>query len=66
MSDLPSEATIFGKHPIKVLAAPSGITHLNTRNGPIHAEHLLQVGWKCIIVNCAPERDVTLQGVMGY
>ena len=66
MSDLPSEAMIFGKHPIELLAAPSGITHLNTRNGPIHAEHLLQVGWKCIIVNCAPERDVTLQGVMGY
>ncbi len=48
MSDLPSEATIFvfGKHPIKLLAAPSGITHLNTRNGPINAELLLQVGWK--------------------
>jgi hypothetical protein len=37
----------------------------NTRNGPIDAEHVLQVGWKCVIVNCAPERNVTLQGVMG-
>ena len=66
MSDLPSEATIFGKHPIELLAAPSGITHLNTRNATIDAEHLLQVGWKRVIVNCAPERNVTLQGVMGY
>jgi hypothetical protein len=66
MSDLPPEATIFGKHPIKLLAATSGITHLNTRNGSIDAEHLLQVGRKCVIVNCAPERNVTLQGVMGY
>jgi hypothetical protein len=44
MSDLPTEATIIGKHPIKLLAAPSGTTHLNTRNGPIDPEHLLQVG----------------------
>ncbi len=57
---------IIGKHPIKMLAAPSGITQLNTRNGPIDPEHLLQVGWKCDIVNCAQERNVTLQGVMGY
>jgi hypothetical protein len=64
MSDLPTEATIFGKHPIELLAAPSGITHLNTRNGTIVAEHLLQVGWKHVIVNCAPERNVTLQGVI--
>ncbi len=49
-----------------MLAAPSGITYLNTRNGPIDPEHLLQVGWKRVIVNCAPERNVTLQGVMGY
>ncbi len=66
MSDLPTEATIIGKHPIKLPAAPSGITHLNTRNGPIDNEYLLQVGWKRIIVNCTPERNVTLQGVMGY
>ena len=66
MSDLPTMATIIGKHPIEMLAAPSGITYLNTRNGPIDSEHLLQVGWKRVIVNCAPERNVTLQGVMGY
>ncbi len=66
ISDLPSEATIFGKHPIELLAAPSGITHFNTRNATIDAEHLLQVEWKRVIVNCAPERNVTLQGVMGY
>ena len=66
MSDLPTRGTIIGKHPIEMLAAPSGITYLNTRNGPIDSEHLLQVGWKCVIVNCAPERNVTLQGVMGY
>jgi len=66
MSDLPTMATIIGKHPIEMLAAPSGITYLNTRNGPIDPEHLLQVGWKRVIVNCAPERNVTLQGVMGY
>jgi hypothetical protein len=34
MSDLPTKATIIGKHPIKMIAAPSGITHLNTRNCP--------------------------------
>jgi len=44
MSDLPTMATIIGKHPIEMLAAPSGITYLNTRNGPINPEHLLQVG----------------------
>ena len=66
MSDLPTMATVIGKHPIEMLAAPSGITYLNTRNGPIDPEHLLQVGWKRVIVNCAPERNVTLQGVMGY
>ena len=66
MSDLPTEATIIRKHPIELLAAPSRITHLNTRKGPINPEHLLQVGWKCVIVKCAPERNVTLQGVMGY
>jgi hypothetical protein len=54
MSDLPTEATIIRKHPIELLAAPNGITHLNTRNGPINPEHLLQDGWKCVIVNCAP------------
>jgi hypothetical protein len=43
MSDFPTKATIIGKHPIKMLAAPSGITHLNTRNGPISPEHLLQL-----------------------
>jgi hypothetical protein len=66
MSDLPTKAKIIRKHPIEMLAAPSGITHLNTSNGPIYPEHLLQVGWKHVIVNCAPERNVTLQGVMGY
>jgi hypothetical protein len=49
-----------------MLAELSVITHLNTRNDPINPEHLLQVGWKCIIVNCAPERNIMLQGVMGY
>jgi hypothetical protein len=44
MSDLPTEATMFGKHPIELFAAPSGITHINTRNGPIDSEHLLQAG----------------------
>ncbi len=43
MSDPPTKAIIIGKHLIKMLAAPSGITHLNTRNGPIDPEHLLQV-----------------------
>ncbi len=66
MSDLPTKATIIKKHPIEMLAAASGSTHLNTRNGPIDPEHLLQVGWKCVIVHRAPERNVMLQGVMGY
>ena len=43
-------------------AAPSGITYLNTRNGPIDPEHLLQVGWKRVIVNCYLEADVRRNG----
>jgi hypothetical protein len=34
MSVLPTEATISGKHPIKLLAAPSGITHHQYKKWP--------------------------------
>ena len=46
MLDFPSQIIVESWGPITLLAAPSGITHLDTSEGTPSEEELTETGWK--------------------
>ena len=57
MLDVPSQIIVESWGPITLLAAPSGITHLDTSDGTPSKEELIEAGWKVVKINCAPDRS---------
>jgi predicted GIY-YIG superfamily endonuclease len=66
MIEVPSEATVRAKAPIKVIAAPAGVSYLDVSNGVPTREELEANGWKQVSIRPAKELAVTVMGIVGY
>jgi predicted GIY-YIG superfamily endonuclease len=68
MLEVSTKNTISAWGPIKLLAAPSGVTHFDISNGIPTEEHLLANNWKKVTINPALDRAsrrVTVGSLMG-
>ena len=64
MCEIPSQETVTRKLQIELLAAPSGVSYFDTRNGQIDKDDMIGIGWKVVKIGIAPERNITSYGVM--